>query len=224
MSLLSPELQLCRSESDKSDKKRGRCVLNAPGGRYRNERGEIREVDCERTAELQPVVSISIVANESSRGDLIDKVIKIRRCAAVVKGGRRFSFNGPGRRRRRQGPGRLRLRQGQRGAARRRKGDQGRRAADQAAEAHVLKGDTIPHRSSATYGAAGVILVPAGPGTGVKAGPGVRDVLDVCGRDQEHPDQGHGSTNPINLVKAPIEGLAAMRTREEVGRLRGVTL
>ena len=66
-------------------------------------------------------------------------------------------------------------------------------------------------------------MVPAGPGTGVKAGPGVRDVLELCGV-RNILTQVHGRSNPINLVKATIGGLLTLRTREETARLRGVTL
>ena len=68
-----------------------------------------------------------------------------------------------------------------------------------------------------------MILVPAGPGTGVKAGPGVREVLQAVGI-QNILSKTHGSTNPINLVKATIDGLQKLRTREEVARLRGVAI
>jgi small subunit ribosomal protein S5 len=87
----------------------------------------------------------------------------------------------------------------------------------------ALKGDTIPHRVIGRFGGSRVILVPAGPGTGVKAGPGVRDVLQVCGV-RNILTKVHGSSNPINLVKATIQGLLMLRTREDVARLRGVTL
>ena len=69
----------------------------------------------------------------------------------------------------------------------------------------------------------GVVMIPAGPGTGVKAGPGVREVLQACGI-QNILTKVHGSTNPINLVKATIAGLLDLRTREDVQRLRGVAI
>jgi len=65
--------------------------------------------------------------------------------------------------------------------------------------------------------------VPAGPGTGVKAGPGVREVLQACGI-RNILTKTHGSTNPINLVKATIQGLLQLRTKAEIERLRGVKL
>ena len=86
-----------------------------------------------------------------------------------------------------------------------------------------LKGDTIPHRVIGKYGASRVILVPAGAGTGLKAGPGVREVLQAAGI-ANILTKVHGSTNPINLVKATINGLQQLRTREEVAALRGVKL
>ena len=58
---------------------------------------------------------------------------------------------------------------------------------------------------------------------GVKAGPGVREVLQACGITNILTKV-HGSTNPLNLVKATIEGLLQLRTKEEVIRLRGVAI
>ena len=86
-----------------------------------------------------------------------------------------------------------------------------------------LRGVTIPHKVVGKFGASRVVMVPAGPGTGVKAGPGVRDVLEACGI-HNILTKTHGSTNPINLVKATIQGLLLLRTKDEVIRLRGVTL
>jgi small subunit ribosomal protein S5 len=160
---------------------------------------------------------------ESRPEDLIDKVVKIRRCAAVVKGGRRFSFNAlvvVGDRR-----GRVAWGYG--------KANEVPPAVDKAtkdAEETLkrqkkvqMRGETIPHRVIGRFGGSRVVMVPAGPGTGVKAGPGVRDVLEACGI-HNILTKTHGSTNPINLVKATIDGLMQLRTREEVARLRGVTL
>jgi small subunit ribosomal protein S5 len=151
------------------------------------------------------------------------KVIKIRRCAAVVKGGRRFSFNalvvvGDGRGKVAQGYGKAnevppavdKATKDAQGAM-----DRSKRVS--------LRGNTIPHRVVGKYGASRVVMVPAGPGTGVKAGPGVREVLVSAGI-QNILTKVHGSTNPINLVKATINGLQQLRTREEVARLRGVAL
>jgi small subunit ribosomal protein S5 len=160
---------------------------------------------------------------EPRQDGLEDRVVKIRRCAAVVKGGRRFSFNalvvvGDKNGRVAVGYGKANevppavekaTKDAQETLRRQRKVS--------------LKGDTIPHRVVGRFGASYVILVPAGPGTGVKAGPGVRDVLEVCGI-RNVLTKVHGSSNPINLVKATIAGLLELRTREEVARLRGVTL
>jgi small subunit ribosomal protein S5 len=160
---------------------------------------------------------------EQRQDGLEDRVVKIRRCAAVVKGGRRFSFNalvvvGDSKGRVAAGYG---------------KANEVPPAVDKATKDATeflkrqkkisLRGDTIPHRVIGRFGASRVVLVPAGPGTGVKAGPGVRDVLELCGV-RNILTKVHGSTNPINLVKATIQGLLQLRTREEVERLRGVKL
>jgi small subunit ribosomal protein S5 len=160
---------------------------------------------------------------EPRQDGLEDHVVKIRRCAAVVKGGRRFSFNAlvvVGDRH-----GRVSWGYG--------KANEVPPAVDKATKDAQetlkrqpkiqLKGETIPHRVIGRFGGSRVILVPAGPGTGVKAGPGVREVLQACGI-HNILTKTHGSTNPINLVKATIQGLLLLRTREEVARLRGVTL
>jgi small subunit ribosomal protein S5 len=152
-----------------------------------------------------------------------ERVVKIRRCAAVVKGGRRFSFNA------------LVVVGDQHGRVAWGYGKANEvppaveKASKDAQESMrrqpriQMKGATIPHRVMGRFGGSRVVLVPAGPGTGVKAGPGVRDVLEACGI-HNILTKTHGSTNPINLVKATIQGLLMLRTREEVARLRGVTL
>lgn len=159
----------------------------------------------------------------SSDRNFEERVVKIRRCAAVVKGGRRFSFNAlvvVGDRN-----GRVAWGYG--------KANEVPPAVEKAAkDAHeTLKrqkrvsmiGETIPHRVVGQFGSSRVILVPAGPGTGVKAGPGVRDVLEAAGI-HNILTKVHGSTNSMNLVKATIQGLLLLRTRDEVASLRGVSL
>jgi len=160
---------------------------------------------------------------EGRQDGLEERVVKIRRCSAEVKGGRRFSFNAlvvVGDRK-----GRVTWGYG--------KANEVPPAVEKAAKDAQetlkrqkkisLRGETIPHRIVGRFGASKVILVPAGPGTGVKAGPGVRDVLE-CAGIHNILTKTHGSTNPINLVKATIQGLLELRTREETAALRGVTL
>ncbi len=154
---------------------------------------------------------------------MVDFVVKIKRSACVVKGGRRFSFNalvvvgdksgkvsfGYGKANEVPPAVEKAIKEGEQQARRTKK--------------LSLKGDTIPHRVIGKYGASRVILVPAGAGTGLKAGPGVREVLQAAGI-ANILTKVHGSTNPINLVKATINGLQQLRTREEVAALRGVKL
>ncbi len=153
----------------------------------------------------------------------VDFVVKIRRCSSTVKGGRRFSFNalvvvGDKQGKVQCGYGKANevppavekaLKDGHNAMKRSRK--------------ISVRGETIPHRIVGRYGASRVVLIPAGPGTGVKAGPGVREVLQACGISNILTKV-HGSTNPLNLVKATIRGLQQLRTREEVERLRGVKI
>src|SRR6516225_12400406 len=113
---------------------------------------------------------------EVRQDGLEERVVKIRRCAAVVKGGRRFSFNAlvvVG-----DNNGRVACGYG--------KANEVPPAVEKATKDAQetmkrqkrvsMRGDTIPHRVIGKFGSSRVILVPAGPGTGVKAGPGVRDV------------------------------------------------
>ncbi len=154
---------------------------------------------------------------------MVDFVVKIKRSACVVKGGRRFSFNalvvvgdkqgkvsfGYGKANEVPPAVEKAIKEGEQQARRSNK--------------LSLRGDTIPHRVIGKYGASRVILVPAGAGTGLKAGPGVREVLQAAGI-ANILTKVHGSTNPINLVKATINGLQQLRTREQVAALRGVKL
>ena len=160
------------------------------------------------------------MSTDTVQGQLIDKVIKIRRCAAVVKGGRRFSFTAlvvVG-----DTQGRVGWGYG--------KANEVPPAVEKAVKDGTrnlntihMEGTTIPHTVKGHFGAASVVLVPAGPGTGVIAGAAVRAVCEACGL-RDILTKSFGSTNPTNLVKATIEALGQLRSQSEVERLRGVSL
>jgi small subunit ribosomal protein S5 len=160
------------------------------------------------------------MSTESTQGQLIDKVIKIRRCAAVVKGGRRFSFTAMavvG-----DGQGKVGWGYG--------KANEVPPAVEKAVKdgsrnltSIHLDGTTIPHVVQGKFGAATVILIPAGAGTGVIAGSAVRAVCEASGI-RDILTKSFGSTNPINLVKAAIDALKQLRSKHDVERLRGVSL
>jgi len=160
------------------------------------------------------------MATEKSRGELIDKVVKIRRCAAVVKGGRRFSFAAlvvVG-----DGNGRVGWGYG--------KANEVPPSVEKAVKDGTrslikvnMDGSTIPHVVKGRYGAARVILLPAKPGTGVIAGAAVRAVCEACGI-RDILTKSIGASNPTNLVKATIGALEQLRSKSDVERLRGVSL
>jgi small subunit ribosomal protein S5 len=160
------------------------------------------------------------MSSTTRQDGLEERVVKIRRCAAVVKGGRRFSFNAlvvVGDKKGRVGWGYGKANEVPPAV------EKAVKDAQRNMVRISLKGATIPHRIIGHFGSSKVIMVPAGPGTGVKAGPGVRDVLEACGV-HNILTKVHGSSNPINLVKATIRGLQSLRTKEDVERLRGVAL
>jgi len=86
-----------------------------------------------------------------------------------------------------------------------------------------LNGGTIPHEVNGRFKASSVRLIPAAPGTGVIAGGTVRAVLEMAGVN-DCLTKAFGSTNQINLCKAVVEGLQALRTRESIAALRGVEI
>ncbi len=157
---------------------------------------------------------------EGLASGLTDHVVKIRRCAAVVKGGRRFSFtalvivgNGQGR----AGWGYGKATEVPPSV------EKAVKAASRGLVDVSLDGSTIPHEVHGRFGAAKVVLIPARPGTGVIAGAAVRAVCDAAGI-HDILTKSFGSNNPTNLVKATFHALAQLRTRSEVERHRGVSL
>lgn len=86
----------------------------------------------------------------------------------------------------------------------------------------LVKG-TIPHQVIGKYGAAKVILIPAGAGTGIIAGQAVRAVCEATGI-HDILTKSYGTNNPVTLVKATVDALSKLRTADQIAALRGLTV
>ena len=156
------------------------------------------------------------MATPEEAPELVDKVVHINRCAKVVKGGRRFSFSstvvsgdlngrvGVGMGKAKEVPEAIR---------------KGTEKAHKNMESISLRDDTIPHEVVGVAGGGKVILRPAGPGTGVIAGGGVRAVLEAVGI-KNILSKSLGSNNHRAMINATMDGLRQLRSKEEIAELR----
>ncbi|MCC6669698.1 MAG: 30S ribosomal protein S5 [Planctomycetes bacterium] len=160
----------------------------------------------------------TVPIDESLASDVEDDVVAINRSAAVVKGGRRFSFSAltvVGNRNGLVGLGYAKGREVP--AAVEKSVKDGRKKLMRV----VRTGTTIPHVVEGNFCATKVRLVPAAPGTGIIAGKAVRKVLALAGIT-DILTKNYGSTNPLNVVKATMAALAVLRDKDRVQNLRGV--
>lgn len=149
---------------------------------------------------------------------MLDRVVKIKRCAAVVKGGRRFSFAAMvvvG-----DGNGRVGCGYGKANEVPPSVQKAQKQASRSMIEVPVVNG-SIPHQVWGKFGAAKVLLIPAGAGTGIIAGQAVRAVCEAAGL-HDILTKSYGTNNPVTLVKATLDALAKLRTVEQVAALRGL--
>jgi small subunit ribosomal protein S5 len=147
-----------------------------------------------------------------------EHVVQIRRCACVVKGGRRFSFTAlvvVG-----DGNGRVGYGYG--------KGVEVPLAVEKAVKQAnrrmirvPISGNTIPHQVFGKFGTSKVMLMPANAGTGIIGGASLRAVAESVGL-KDVLTKCRGSSNPLNVVKSAFAALKQLRTRADVARLRGV--
>jgi small subunit ribosomal protein S5 len=161
-----------------------------------------------------------LLRKETDESAFIDKVVHISRVAKVHKGGRRFSFSalvvvGDG-----QGSVGYGLGKAQEVPEAIRKGVE---KAKKSMIGVPLVDGTIPYEVTGKFGAGKVLLKPASKGTGVIAGGAVRAVLEAVGVENILT-KCMGSNNPHNVVKATVQGLMGLKSREHVSAKRGINL
>jgi len=149
-----------------------------------------------------------------------EKLVAINRVTKVVKGGRNFRFAAlvvVGDEKGRVGSGIGKSAEISEAI---------RKGVDKAKKSIItvpLKGTSIPHEAIGHFGTGKVVLLPAPEGTGVIAGGAARAVLELAGV-HDIRTKSYGTSNPINMVKATLNGLSQIRTVEQIARLRGKTV
>ena len=158
-----------------------------------------------------------MASNEQKEGDLQERLVQVNRVAKVVKGGRVFGFTaltvvgdgkgkvGFGRGKAREVPSAI------------------QKAMESARRNMInvdLNGTTIQYAIKANHGASRVYMQPASEGTGVIAGGAMRAVLEMAGVHNVLA-KCYGSTNPVNVVRATINGLKSMQSPEDIAAKRG---
>lgn len=156
----------------------------------------------------------------TQESELKEKVVALNRVAKVTKGGRTFSFSaivvvGDGNGKVGHGLGKARD-----------VSEAIKKAVDEAKKSLItfpLYNGTIPHEQKGKYGAGKIFMKPAADGTGVIAGGAMRAVLEIAGVHNVL-GKSQGSSNPHNVVKATLDGLAKLRDPRKVAKQRGISM
>ena len=152
--------------------------------------------------------------------EIVEKVVFINRSSKVVKGGRRFKFSALVVVGDKKGKVGIALGKAAEVADAIKRGGELARNKMQSVS---LKDVTIPHEVYSCYGGAKILLRPASPGTGIIAGKTVRSVLESAGV-KDILTKSLGSKNAANVVKATLNGLLSLRTREQIYTSRGLEI